>query len=133
MRTRYLLDSNVIIDHIGGFRRLPDVVAKSEIILLSQIAVGETKVGLDDSRRGHRQRVALEAFFHLPNVVNVMLTSATTELYAKVFRSLREAGRPIPVNDIWLAAQALEHGAVLVTNDRHFEAVANLRNLFPDE
>jgi miniconductance mechanosensitive channel len=67
------------------------------------------------------------------NVVEITLTSATTDLYAKVFRSLHAAGRPIPVNDIWLAAQALEHGAVLVSRDRHFEAVANLRTLIPDD
>ena len=69
----------------------------------------------------------------LSNVVEITLTSATTDLYAKVLRSLREAGRPIPTNDIWLAAQALEHGAVLVSRDRHFDAVANLRTMILED
>ena len=133
MSRRYLLDSHVIIDHIGGFRRLPQAAAKSEAMLVSRVAIAETKAGLDDTRRGRRDREALEDFLRLPNVVEITLTSATTDLYAKVFRSLRSAGTPIPVNDIWLAAQALEHGAVLVSSDRHFSAVANLRTLFPDE
>ena len=133
MSRRYLLDSHAIIDHIGGFRRLPEVVAKSEAMLVSRVAIAETKAGLDDTRRGRRDREALERFLRLPNVVEITLTSATTDLYAKVFRSLRAAGTPIPVNDIWLAAQALEHGAVLVSSDRHFAAVANIRTLLPDE
>ena len=106
---------------------------KSETIFVSRIAIAEMKAGFDDTRRGIRAREALELFLRLSNVVEITLTSATTDLYAKVFRSLHAAGRPIPVNDIWLAAQALEHGAVLVSRDRHFEAVANLRTLVPDD
>ena len=59
--------------------------------------------------------------------------AATSRAKATAFRALRAAGTPIPVNDIWLAAQALEHGAVVVSTDRHFKAVANLRTLFPDD
>ena len=133
MSRRYLLDTSFLVDALQDGMRLPAVIEKSETVYLSEVAVGEYKAGLDDTRRGRRNREALEAFLRLPNVVKITLTSATTDLYAKVFRSLRAAGRPIPVNDIWLAAQALEHGAVLVSSDRHFEAVANLRTLIPDD
>ena len=54
MSRRFLLDSNAIIEHIGGVRRLPDAVAKSEAMLVSQIAVAEVKAGFDDTRRGRR-------------------------------------------------------------------------------
>ena len=133
MKARFLLDSSIVIDHIGGFRRLPDKVSKSEAMLFSQIAMAEIKVGFDDTRRGRRELEALENFKRLPNVVEITLTSATTDLYAKVFRSLRAAGTPIPVNDIWLAAQALEHGAVLVSRDLHFKAVANLQTMILED
>ncbi len=132
MSRKYLIDSNVIIDHIGGHKRIPEIVSGAESMFVSQIAIAETKVGCVDMARGRKDRAALDAFLRLPNVVEITLTPATTDLYAKVFRSLREAGRPIPVNDIWLAAQALEHGAVLVSRDRHFEAVANLQTLIED-
>ena len=68
-----------------------------------------------------------EAFLRLSNVVEITLASATAGLCAKVFRSLRAAGHPIPVNDIWLAAQVLENSAVLVSCDRLFKTVANSR------
>ena len=133
MKTKFLLDTSIVVDHIGGFRRLPEKVSKSEAMLFSEIAVAEIKAGFDDTRRGRREREALENFRNLSNVVEITLTPATTDLYAKVFRSLREAGRPIPTNDIWLAAQALEHGAVLVSRDRHFDAVANLRTMILED
>ena len=129
MSNRYLLDTSVLVDAFRKGTRFPRTIEGSEAVYLSQVAIGEFKAGLDDTRRSRQQKAALEAFLELPNVVEITLTSATTDLYAKVFRSLREAERPIPVNDIWLAAQALEHGAVLVSNDRHFESVTNLQTL----
>ncbi len=133
MSKRFLLDTNVVIDHIGGFRRIPEIVSKSETMFLSQVAIGEFKAGLDDTRRGRRDLEGLTAFLHLSNVIEITLTPTTTDIYAKVFRSLREAGRPIPINDIWLAAQALEHGAVLVSRDDHFAAVANLQTMILED
>ena len=133
MSKRFLLDTNVVIDHIGGFRRIPEIVSQSETMFLSQVAIGEFKASLDDTRRGRRDLEGLNAFLNLSNVVEITLTPATTDLYAKVFRSLREAGRPIPINDIWLAAQALEHGAVLVSRDNHFETVANLQTMILED
>jgi len=133
MSRRYLIDTCVLIDVIGRRARIPLKVEKGDIVFLSTIAIGEFKVGLDSTRRGRRDRDVLSDFLRLPNVVQITITTATTDLYAKVFRSLRAAGTPIPVNDIWLAAQALEHGAVVVSSDRHFQSVANLRILFPDD
>ena len=129
MSRLFLLDTSVVIEHIGGIRRIPEIVSKAETMFLSEVAIGEYKVGLDDTRKGRRDRAGLESFLRLSNVVQITLTPATTDLYASVFRSLRAAGTPIPINDIWLAAQALEHGAILVSRDRHFEAVANLQTM----
>ena len=129
MSQRYLIDTCVLVDAIGKGVHIPLKTKMGDVVFLSTIAIGEFKVGLDSTRRGRRECDALSDFLHLPNVVQITLTPVTTDLYAKVFRSLREKGRPIPVNDIWLAAQALEHGAVLVSRDKHFEAVANLQTM----
>ncbi len=132
MNRRYLLDTNVLVDAFKARLDIPTTIQRSGAVFVSEIVLGEFKAGLNDSASGRKQREALDAFLRLPNVVEITLTPATTDLYAKVFRSLREAGRPIPVNDIWLAAQALEHGAVLVSRDRHFGSVANLQTLIED-
>ena len=133
MKQRFLLDTSFLVDSLQRGSRLPTNIEKSETIFVSQISIGEYKAGLDDTQRGRRDRAAILAFLRLPNVGEITLTSATTDLYAKVFRTLRAAGTPIPINDIWLAAQALEHGAVLVSHDQHFNAVANLQTMILED
>jgi len=53
--------------------------------------------------------------------------SSTAEQYASVYAALRRAGRPIPSNDMWIAATALQHGFALFTFDKHFDGVSNLQ------
>ncbi len=129
MRRPFLLDTSFLVDSLQRGSRVPTEIERCETLFVSQISIGEYKAGLGDTLRGRRDREAMCAFLRLPNVSEITLSSATSDLYAKVFRALRAAGTPIPVNDIWLAAQALEHGAVLVSRDRHFEAVANLQTM----
>jgi tRNA(fMet)-specific endonuclease VapC len=54
-------------------------------------------------------------------------TVQTAEVYARIRFELKQAGRPIPENDIWIAAICLEHGLPLATHDQHFAAIANLQ------
>ena len=56
----------------------------------------------------------------------------TAEMYAKVYQALRAQGRPIPQNDMWIAASALEHGADVATHDEHFRLVPMLTVIVPD-
>jgi len=56
----------------------------------------------------------------------LQVDSETSEFYAKIYSELRIAGTPIPTNDMWIAALALQHGIKLLTNDRHFTKVAGL-------
>ena len=55
------------------------------------------------------------------------ITAQTADSYALVYSNLRRTGRPIPTNDLWIAASALEHGAALLTRDSHFGAIDGLR------
>ena len=54
------------------------------------------------------------------------LGEVTADRYSRIVMQLKKDGRPIPINDVWIAAQAMEHGAELLTTDRHFEQVAGL-------
>ena len=57
----------------------------------------------------------------------VASTAATADLYALVYTALRRKGKPIPTNDLWIAASSLEHGAALLTLDAHFQSIDGLR------
>lgn len=50
----------------------------------------------------------------------------TSEFYAEILNNLREIGRPVPTNDIWIAAVAFQNGLKLFTKDNHFKAIAGL-------
>ena len=69
----------------------------------------------------------IRRFLEKSTVTIVDATHETAEVYAQVKDGLRKSGRPIPTNDVWIAAQVLEAGAVLVTYDSHFRAIPGLR------
>lgn len=68
----------------------------------------------------------LAAFLDSPRVAVLPVGEVTAELYASVFAALGRKGQPIPTNDLWVAATALEHAFGLFTFDNHFRAVDGL-------
>ena len=104
-------------------RRLLSLCAAPKRSSSSAIVVGELLAGF---RRGSRfeQNVAdLRAILDSPYVFFVPVGSVTADRYARIVASLRAKGRPIPTNDVWIAAHAMETGADLVSADRHFKHV----------
>lgn len=69
----------------------------------------------------------LERFHALRQVEIVSITRETASIYGLLISKLREKGRPTPLNDVWLAAQAMEHGAVVATFDKHFDHIDGVR------
>ena len=88
---------------------------------------GELHFGFRNRSRNSQNLRLLEDFLESPFVTVADLTSATAELYGLLATSLRRKGRPIPTNDIWIAAQPFETQAVLATFDGHFTEIDNLR------
>ena len=95
-------------------------------MVLSSIVAGEL---LGGSRRGTRYRenlADLERFLAMPRVLLLPVSLTTAERYARVYAALRSRGRPIPTNDMWIAAHAMESGAELLSSDPHFRYVEGL-------
>lgn len=127
-----LLDTNIIIDLFSGVTAALPIVSTADRILVSPIVLAEICVGFEDSRRGRARRAVLDDFLTLPYVDVVPVTQTTSEYCTGLFRYLKKEGRKIPSNDLWIAAQTLEHAAVLVTRDGHFSDIPNLRVQNPD-
>jgi len=72
-------------------------------------------------------KTLLWEFVDEPGTVVKELDEESAELYAQIVDDLKKVGKPIPTNDMWIAAQTMELGAVLVTFDRHFLRVPGLR------
>ena len=123
-----VIDTNVLIDcfqHGGG---AADAISDYDRILVCPAVIGEFKAGIDaGTKRGRKAKERLDEFLDDPAVEIVSCTDETAEYYARIFRALKERGTPLPTNDIWIAAAALEHGATVLSEDRHFSCVPMLK------
>ena len=124
MSTIFLPDTNILIDMLNGSRRkLRRELAASHQVCLSLFVEGEFRVGLTDTARGLDSERSLDEFAALPNVLRLPPGDSVAKRYGEIYRHLRSKGRPIPTNDIWIAAHALDVGATLISNDAHFREI----------
>ena len=120
---RVLLDSNAYVQLMRGRRQVSGIVRDAEEVLLSAVVLGELLYGFRHGSRHERNTRRMRAFLDNPYVSVVPVGETTADRYSRIAASLRAKGRPIPTNDVWIAAHAMETGADLVSADRHFEHV----------
>jgi tRNA(fMet)-specific endonuclease VapC len=123
---KLLLDTNAYTALRLGRNAVTDQVQRSEKVLLSVIVAGELLFGFRHGSRYEENAAALRTFLEDPNVTVLPITWRTSEIFGRVSAALRKQGTPIPTNDIWLAAQAMEEDATLFSSDQHFARVEGL-------
>lgn len=122
-----LLDSSVVIPHLRGHLDLAAQVAPTEPLFLPLTALGELYKGVFKSSQPQKNQLLLETFLQ---TVAVLHPDTTTALhYAQISADLERKGTPIPENDVWIAAVALECTMPLATRDAHFSHVTGLQLL----
>lgn len=121
-----LLDTNAYSALQRGHEAVLGYVQRAEEVLISAVVAGELLFGFRNGSRYEWNLRTLEAFLESPNVRMVPVTWSTAEWFGRISASLRQQGRPIPINDIWIAAHALEIGADLISSDPHFERIEGL-------
>ena len=122
-----LLDSSVVIPHLRGRLDLAAQVAPAEQLFLPLTALGELYKGVFKSSQPQKNRFLLETF--LQTVAVLYPDTATALHYAQISADLERKGTPIPENDVWIAAMALECAMPLATRDIHFNQVTGLQLL----
>jgi tRNA(fMet)-specific endonuclease VapC len=123
------LDTNRYVDFARGEPDVIDVLETAEEILLPVIVLAELRAGFAVGSRGSVNEGSLRRFLQRPGVDVLAPDEQTTHHYAEVFRQLRQQGTPIPTNDMWIAALALQHGLVLYARDAHFDHLPQLPRL----
>ena len=123
---RILPDSNAYSNYSRGNETIGEIMWAADEIFMSAIVIGELLAGYRGGTRFEINSAELRSFLANPNVSVVSVSAATADHYARISASLRAKGRPIPTNDIWIAAHAMETGADLVSADSHFENVDGL-------
>jgi tRNA(fMet)-specific endonuclease VapC len=118
-----LLDTNIVI---AFFAR--DAVVLAHIIqaniLIPSIVLGELHAGAQKSTRAAENLARINAAF--PSNIVLNCDYQTAHVYGVIKQALRAKGRPIPENDIWIAAVAQQYQLPLITRDEHFTAVDDL-------
>ena len=118
------LDSNTAIRYLNGDPVVVFNVTSRRGVTLPLIVVGELLFGAENSARPLENLVRYREFIQACTVVP--LGRETAAAYARVRGDLKRKGRPIPDNDLWIAAQCVEHQWTLATDDEHFTYVADL-------
>ena len=123
---KLLLDTSAYV----GFKRnkveIVETIVKAELILFSPIVLGELMFGFRNGTRFKKNMDELNEFLQHEVVKLTLIGDITSDRYSRIATQLKLQGTPIPTNDIWIAAQTMEHGAELITSDQHFEAVSGL-------
>jgi tRNA(fMet)-specific endonuclease VapC len=118
------VDANAYIAFAAGEPAVLSLIGQADTVYLPSIVLGELLFGAASSARAQRNRELVLGFAAECAAVDV--TPAVASRYASVRLALREKGRPIPENDLWIAAACLEHGVPLLTADAHFAEVDGL-------
>jgi len=123
---RILLDTCAYSTYLRGSMDLRQVLREADEIAFTPVIVGELLAGFKRGAREAENRKILQDFLSTSCVVVHALDSITAECYAAILDHLRRGGTPIPTNDIWIAASAMQHGLAVVTTDRHFQFIPQI-------
>jgi tRNA(fMet)-specific endonuclease VapC len=125
--TKVLLDTNAYVRFLAGDTKVLDRLAAAGTVYMSVFVLGELEAGFRAGAKRAENRRILDRFLGKPSVAVLDASRETAEIFGMVKDTLRKSGQPIPTNDVWIAAHAIETGSLLVTYDAHFRAVSGLR------
>jgi tRNA(fMet)-specific endonuclease VapC len=124
---KILLDTNAYVGFLRGDEKVMSYLAQADDVYMSVFVLGELFAGFKAGGKTKNNTLILERFLLKPTVTVLEATIETADIFGLIVASLKKSGRPIPINDVWIAAHALETGSILVTYDNHFAAVPGIR------
>ena len=130
---KILLDTDAYSAFMRGHADVVARVRQVERVFLSAVVVGELLFGFRVGSRYARNARLLDAFLDSPYVDLLPVTRTTADRFGRVAAALRAKGTPIPTNDMWIAAHAMEAGAELLSFDEHYRHVDGVAWVKPGE
>ena len=122
-----ILDTNALSAAADGHPAALHVIAAAERIAVPVIVLGEYRLGIAQSR--HRAEYEEWVREWIAAVTVLDIDRDTAPLYATIGLQLKKIGKPIPSNDLWIAALCRQHSLPLLSRDRHFDAVPGRKRL----
>jgi len=120
------LDTNRLTDLFQGDAALAERLGLCDEVWIPLIVLAEIKAGFLGGTERHRNEILLRKLLSKATVGILLPDRETAEHYARLFVQLKRAGTPVPDNDLWIAALALQHDLLLITRDKHFKNIPQL-------
>ena len=123
---KILLDTNGYTALMTGDKNVLTALAEADKVYLSIFVIGELYFGFNNGNREKKNREVLTQFLKKQTVKIIHTTMETAEIFGRLKTNLKRKGTPIPINDLWIASQAIETGSFLLTFDSHFQNIQGL-------
>lgn len=120
---RCLVDTSAYSAFLRGHEAIAEEMRLADALVLTPIVLGELMAGFRKGTRFANNMERLRDFLSSPRARWVPLDDETADRYSIIQDSLRRAGTPVPANDLWIAASAMQHGLRLLTTDPHFQRI----------
>lgn len=121
---KYLIDTNIIIGFLKNEQVIVDFFEEIDLVNVSIISVGEMYFGALRSKSFQKNIKIYQSLFSYCNILGI--NEKTADCYANLKKELWDKGKPIPENDLWIAANALENDLAIATRDKHFATIHSL-------
>jgi predicted nucleic acid-binding protein len=119
-----ILDTNALSAFADGDAGIGEILRQQARAAIPVIVLGEFRYGIAQSKHRSEYEAWLES--QLPHFDVLTVTEETAVAYAALRVALKRSGRPIPANDAWIAALALQHRLPVLSRDGHFDVVPGL-------
>jgi len=124
MSGKYLLDTNIVIALFASDVIVIEHLKNLENIFIPSIVLGELFYGAANSMKVNDNIERIKSFAYTTSILSC--DSETARFYGSIKSRLKLSGKPIPENDIWIAAIAKQYELILVTRDDHFKFVEDI-------
>ena len=122
-----IVDTNALSAMADGDIELEPVLKIAKAVVLPVIALGEYRYGIRQSRNRIKYETWLDELVLSCKILEI--DERTTLKYALIREELKRAGRPIPANDVWIAALAIQHELPILSRDGHFDSVSKIQRI----
>jgi len=115
-----MIDTSAYAAFLRGHPGIKLAIQRAHGISLTPVVLGELLSGFMMGKNERRNRAILQDFLSSPRVNLLEIDEETSERYAVILHHLRTKGTPVPTNDVWIAASAMQYGLKVLTTDRHY-------------
>ena len=119
-KIKVMLDTSAYSAFLRGNHEIKLSIQEADEIILNPVIIGELLAGFAMGKNEKKNRTVLQEFISSPRVRVVNIDDETSERYAAIINYLRMKGAPIPTNDLWIAASAMQCGLKVLTTDSHY-------------